>query len=127
MAQQKFKIETRRDYLTIRKYLDNNLIKMDISDELKKEIKVATANLLMIDKIEEKFEPMTKVLYLLPIDIQKKIKVTIRARRKPDYDEQRKQVTLDYEAHRKLSQYAKRYNITLSQAVMKMFLDIESK
>jgi len=120
MAQKKFKIETRRDYLTIRKYLDNNLNKMDVDDELKQKIKVAVANLLMIDIIEEKFEPMTEVLYMLPIDIQKKIKVTIRARRKLDYDEQRKQVTLEYEAHRKLSQYAKRYNITLSQAVMQL-------
>jgi len=120
MAQKKFKIETQRDYITARNYIKNNLDKFLITLELFTEIEKIMESLSMVENIEEKFEPMTKILYSLPEKIQQKMKVTIRARRKPDYDEQRKQVTLEYEAHRKLSQYAKRYNITLSQAIMQL-------
>lgn len=72
--------------------------------------------------LETRFAEETELLYMLPYSRIEKIKTSIRAKRKNKYEKKKRQLTIDDHVHLDLSIYAKRYNITLSEAIEKLLL-----
>lgn len=70
--------------------------------------------------LETRFAEQTELLYMLPYSRIEKIKTSIRAKRKNKYKKKKRQLTIDYHVHMDLSNYAKQYNITLSEAIEKL-------